>query len=336
VTRPALHAVAEALELRPEFEAELGLDTLPMVDAHHHLWQLGGAVSYPWLEWRPPIAFRYGGYGAIRRDYLPAAYRAECSAHRVIATVHMEAECDPADPPAETRWLSDVMALEGFPMAAVAQASLDRADVAEVLAAQAAFGFVRSVRHKPAAARTVAEARRNKPGSMDDPRWRAGYALLSKYCLAFDLQTPWWHLDAALDLARDVPGTTIILNHTGLPMDRSPEGLGGWRRAMERLSAAPNLRVKISGLGTPEAGWPVAANAKIVRDIVAIFGADRCMVASNFPVDGLCATLDLVFTTFKAALRHLPADQLIQVLAGTAVETYRLKLQAGFPSLGAC
>lgn len=336
MTRPALHAVAEALRLPPEFESELGLDTLPVVDAHHHLWQLGGAVSYPWLERRPPIVFRYGDYGAIRRDYLPAAYRSDCAAHRVIATVHMEAECDPADPPAETRWLSTVMACEGFPMAAVAQASLDRPDVAEVLAVQAAFGFVRSIRHKPAAARSAAEARRNTPGSMDDPRWRAGYALLADYGLSFDLQTPWWHLDAALDLALDFPRTVIVLNHAGLPMDRSPEGLADWRRAMEQLAAAPNLRVKISGLGTPEAGWPVAENAKIVRDIVAIFGADRCMVASNFPVDGLCATLDVVFTTFKAALRHLPADQLTQVLAGTAVETYRLALQPGPPSLGAC
>lgn len=335
MSRPALLAVTEALGLRPGFEAELGLDAVPVVDAHHHLWDLEGPVAYPWLQRTPRIRFRYGDYGKICCSYPPAAYRADSAAHRIVATVHMEAECDPGDPVAETRWLSHVMAREGFSMAAVAQAWLDRTDVAEVLAAQASYDFVRSVRHKPAAVGNAAEARRGAPGSMDDPCWRAGYALLARHGLAFDLQTPWWHLDAALELARDFPQTTIVLNHAGLPMDRSPEGLAGWRRALELLSGAPNVRVKISGLGTPHASWPVLENARIARDVVAVFGADRCMLASNFPVDSLCAPLDLILMTFKAALRDLPPHERARVLAGTAAEVYRLQPAAGAPGLGA-
>ncbi|MFQ3622837.1 MAG: amidohydrolase family protein [Acetobacteraceae bacterium] len=335
MSRPALLAVTEALDLRPGFMVDLGLDEVPVVDAHHHLWDLEGPVAYPWLQRTPRIRFRYGDYGRICRSYPPAAYRADAAAHRIVATVHMEAECDPGDPVAETCWLSHVMAREGFPMAAVAQVRLDREDVAEVLAAQASYGFVRGVRHKPAAAGNAAEARRGAARSMDDPRWRAGYALLARHGFAFDLQTPWWHLDAALELARDFPRTTIVLNHAGLPMDRSREGLTAWRRAMERFSAAPNVRVKISGLGTPHASWPVRENARIARDVVAIFGVDRCMLGSNFPVDSLCARLDLILTTFKAALRDLPSNERARVMAGTAEEVYRLQLAADAPAMAA-
>src|SRR5205823_6630060 len=84
---------------------------------------------------------------------------------------------------------------------------------------------------KPPAASAREQAVRGAPGSMDDPRWRRGFALLERHRLSFDLQTPWWHFDAATALARDFPNTPIIINHTGLPAVRSPDGLRGWRNA---------------------------------------------------------------------------------------------------------
>jgi predicted TIM-barrel fold metal-dependent hydrolase len=83
------------------------------------------------------------------------------------------------------------------------------------------------------------------PGSLRCPRWRAGYRHLAGSGLHFELQTPWWHLPDARELARDFPGTLIVLNHLGLPADRGAAGLAGWREAMARLSEAPNLRVKL-------------------------------------------------------------------------------------------
>ena len=90
---------------------------------------------------------------------------------------------------------------------------------------------------------------------MDDPKWRRGYALLEKHGFSFDLQTPWWHLDAAAELARDFPNTQIIIVHTGLPVDRSEEGLAAWRAALETVAAQPNVAIKISGLGRPGLPW---------------------------------------------------------------------------------
>ena len=127
---------------------------------------------------------------------------------------------------------------------------------------------------------------------MDCAAWRAGFSHLERHGLHFDLQTPWWHLDAAAELARDFPDTTIILNHTGLTADRSAEGLAGWRRACELLAPEPNVVVKISGLGVPGRPWTPQLQGPVVRDAIRIFGAQRAMFASNFPVDSLVATFD--------------------------------------------
>ena len=109
----------------------------------------------------------------------------------------------------------------------------------------------------------------------------------------------------AAQLARDFRRTQIILNHAGLPADRSARGLAGWRAAMQTLAAEPNVAVKISGLGQPGQPWTVAANGPIVRDIIAIFGVDRCMFASNFPVDSLCADFDTIFAGFKTIVADM-------------------------------
>ena len=299
------------------------MSDLPIVDAHQHFWDLGRNYL-PWLCDEKAIPFRYGDYRALRRNYLPSDYLRDAAGHRVVRTVYVETEWDPRDFVGETRWLQEIIAASGFPPAIVAGARLDNPDVEAVLAGHAAVPEVRGIRHKPQAAPSPADVRPGAPGSMGDPAWRRGYALLEKYRLSFDLQTPWWHLAEAAVLARDFPNTQIILNHTGLPADRSAEGLAGWRRAMATLAAEPNVAVKISGLGQPGRPWTVAANGPIVHDTIAIFGVDRCMFASNFPVDGLCADFDTIFSGFKAIVAGRSHAEQLKLFHDNAVRIYRL------------
>ncbi|HEY7385639.1 MAG TPA: amidohydrolase family protein [Beijerinckiaceae bacterium] len=299
-------------------------DDIAIVDAHQHFWDLGRNY-YPWLCDREPIPFRYGDYSALRRNYLPPDYRADVGRHRVVRTVHIEAEWDRAAPVAETRWLEGVHAAHGLPTAVVGHAALHEPGVGEVLAAHAQSALVRGIRHKPHAAPSATEAKRGAPQSMDDPRWRDGYALLARHKFSFDLQTPWWHLDAAAELARDFPATQIVINHTGLPADRSAEGLAAWRRAMAAAADQPNVAVKISGLGRQGLPWTLEANAPIIRDTLAIFGIDRCLFASNFPVDSLVASFDAIATGMKAAVADRePADR-HKLFYANAARIYRLE-----------
>jgi predicted TIM-barrel fold metal-dependent hydrolase len=235
----------------------------------------------------------------------------------------MEAEWDPADPVGETRWLHDLHDRTGWPHAVIGQAWFARDDIAEVLAGHASFPLVRSVRQKPAAAPSPAAFVPGAPGSMADPRFRAGYARLATHGLHYDLQTPWWHLGEAADLARDFPDTLIILNHTGLPSDRSPAGIAGWREGMERFAAEPNTAVKISGIGVPGKRWTADLQGAVVRETLRIFGAERCMAASNFPVDSLCASYDEIFTGLKAITAGMPQADRRAFFHDNALRIYR-------------
>jgi len=261
-------------------------EAVPIVDAHQHFWD--PRVNYhPWLCDQPPIPFRYGDYSALRRSYLPADYFADASPLHPVKTVYVETEWNPQDPLGETAWVAQLRRETGWPTVMVAQAWLDRADAAQVLERQAEFSFVRGIRHKP------------PPGSMRDARWRAGYALLARFGLRFDLQAPWTELGDAAALCRAYPETQLVLNHTGLPSDRSAAGIAGWRRALRTLAECSNAAVKISGLGLPQERWTTERNREIVLSAIEIFGTERAMFASNFPVDGLCASFAEIYEGFR-------------------------------------
>lgn len=282
---------------------------LEIVDAHQHFWE--PARNYhPWLRDEPPIPFRYGDYRALRRRYLPPEYLADASGYRVVGTVYVETEWDPRDALGEMRYVERLRREYGLPTVAVAQAWLDGDDAARQLEALAAFPFVRGVRHKP------------PPGAMDDRRWRAGFAALERLGLRFDLQAPWSRFEEATRLARDFPGVQVVLDHAGLPADRSEAGLAGWREAMRGLAACPNVAVKISGLGQPGQRWTAEANGGIVRTVIDFFGVPRCMFASNFPVDSLCASFAEIYGGFDALTRELSAGERKALFAGNAQRIY--------------
>lgn len=291
-----------------------------VVDAHQHFWD-PSRNYHPWLCDEPPIPFRYGDYRAIRRRYLPPDYRADAAPYVVDHSVYVEAEWDPADPVGEMRYIEALRREHDLPSVAVAQAWLDHPDAARVLEQQAAFSFVRSVRHKPRSNRAPGDA---APGGMTDAAWRAGFRELARHGLRFDLQTPWWHLGEAARLASDFPGTRIILNHTGLPADRSAEGIAAWKRAMTSLAACPNVAVKISGIGQPGQRWTAEANRDLVLTVIDRFGVDRCMFASNFPVDSLCATFREIYDGFRAIVAGLSAGEQRALFHDNAIAHYAI------------
>lgn len=294
----------------------------PIVDAHHHFWD---PISnpHPWLRPEVNIPFRYGDYNAIKRPYLPEDYLADTAGHNVVQSVYIETEWEPTDPIGETRFVEELAARAGYPNAIVAQAWLHHDNAAEILKAQSTFPLVRSVRHKPGGAECPEQAGHDAT-LMSNPAWRKGYAQLADYGLHFDLQAPWWNLHEAVRLAQDFPETTILLNHTGLPSDRTETGLAGWRDAMARFAQCPNVAVKISGIGVPGAPWTVDANEWIVRQTIDLYGWDRVMFASNFPVDGLCASFDAIFSGFKTIVSSLPISSQGKLFYDNARRFYRL------------
>jgi predicted TIM-barrel fold metal-dependent hydrolase len=301
--------------------------TFAIVDAHQHFWD--PTVNYhPWLCDPTPIPFRYGDYTALRRPYQPADYLVDAGEVAVTATVYVETEWDPRDPVGEMRYVERLRRETGLPTVAVAGARLDGDDAAAVLERQAAFPFVRSIRHKP---RANAAPGGTAPGELVESRWRRGFARLARHGLRFDLQTPWWHLPEAARLARDFPDTTIILNHTGLPADRSPEGFAGWRAALGEFARCPNVAVKISGLGVPGTPWTAEANRAIVLTAIDLFGVRRSMFASNFPVDSLCASFVTIFSGFRAIVADFSVAEQRALFVDNALRVYAITLPLAAP-----
>jgi predicted TIM-barrel fold metal-dependent hydrolase len=266
-----------------------------------HIWD-PRAHYYPWLCDPEPIAFRYGDYSALRRPYLVDEYRADSCGWPVVKAVYVEAEWDPRDPLGEMNFIAQLRKEHSFPCVAIAQGWLDRADCAAVLEAHARQAFVRGVRHKP------------RPAMMDDARWRAGYRRLAPLGLHFELQAPWPQLAEATRLAHDFPDTPIVLNHTGLP--RGGEFVG-WRNAMAELAGCPNVALKISGLGVPD--------REIVLTAIELFGVQRAMFASNYPVDSLRASFGAIYSAFDEITRGFPTAERRALFHDNAVRIYQME-----------
>ncbi|HIM96785.1 MAG TPA: thioesterase [Gammaproteobacteria bacterium] len=298
---------------------------MKFLDAHHHFWDISSNY-HPWLCDEPQIPFRYGNYAAIRTNYLPNDYEDDAVAVEIIGSVHVEAEWNPEDPVGETRWLTDITQTCKHPVVFVVQACLDQDNIEEVLADHSAFPQVRGIRQKPTATEQNALRSRGLPGSMDDPNWRDGYAKLERLGYSFDLQIPYWHLDQAAELAADFPETTLVINHTGLPSDRSDLGFSAWSNAIEQAAQKPNVMIKISGLGQTNQPWTVESNRNIVLRALEIFGPDRCMFASNFPVDRLCGDMDAILLGFRAIVNTLTETTVDALFHGNAARIYRFSL----------
>lgn len=300
-------------------------DAVTLVDAHHHVWDLDRNY-YPWLRDHPEPNFFLGNYDALKRNYLPAQYRADASGHNVLATVHCEAEWDRNDQVGETRWLTQLSVDQGMPAAIVAHAWFHTDNSEEVLARQAQFPMVRGIRSKPVTSLSPDTMTPGAPGTMQDPRWLEGYSRLERHGFSWDLRVPFWHLPEAAEVVAMFPRTPVVLNHTGFPWDRSEPGLAAWRRAMEAIARQPHVYLKVSEFGLKDQAWNEASNRRIVHDAIAIFGIERCMFASNFPVSGLRVSYDELVRSVARMLEPFTVAERRAFFVENAVRFYRLDL----------
>ena len=297
---------------------------LSLVDAHHHFQDLTNHV-YPWLSDRSRPPQLEGDLDPIRRDYLPEDYARDLAGFDIQKTVHVQNGWSPDDPVGETIWLQGLAERTGRPTAIVAAADLSASGVQVILDAHcAASPAVRGIRqilnwHDDPVLRVASRA-----DLMEDVAWRRGFALLRRYELSFDLQIYWPQMEKALDLARTFPDTDLVLNHFGMPIDRSPEGIAHWSAAMVRLAQAPNVVVKLSGFGLGHPGWTLADTCPLLKLAIAAFGADRTMIGTNLPVDLLFAEGAKILGAATSIVAGLSEAEKQAILTTTAERVYRI------------
>ncbi|MBW2424825.1 MAG: amidohydrolase family protein [Deltaproteobacteria bacterium] len=304
---------------------------LGAVDAHHHLWDLE-TNHYPWLTPGPE-----GGplpdFEKLCRNYLLEDFRNDCANQQIVKSVHVQAEHDEDDPVRETAWLqglADDPASGGFPHAIVAGANLEGEGVEAVLEAHASFANVRGIRQilnldpKAETHGRAEDALASRGGLLANEAWLRHFSLLRRYDLSFDLQIFPEQVDDAVKLVASHPDTQIVLNHTLMPFDRSEGGLALWRRGIQKLAGLPNVAIKISGLAMAPGGWNETVNRRLVMETLEVFGTERCLFASNFPVDGLVTEYDTIWNLFREVISPLSEDEQRAVLSANAERVYRI------------
>jgi predicted TIM-barrel fold metal-dependent hydrolase len=292
-----------------------------IVDAHHHLWELSRGYKYPWLQDKPSGEGMLGALGPIARDYGVAEYRADAASYDLVKSVHVEAV--PADVIAESRWLQESVERSGLPDAIVGRVELHKPDTEKLIAEHRNYPNVRGIRQ-------IVNWHRDPRYSftdhdfLADPAWLAGFKLLRKYDLSFDLQIYPNQMGEAADLAARNPDTLIVLNHAGMPVERDEAGLAAWRAGMKRLAAEPNVVAKISGLGMVDHSWSEATIRPFVLGAIEYFDVDRVMFGSNFPVDKLYSSFDALYAAFERIVASFSESEKDKLVHDNALRTYRL------------
>ena len=296
-----------------------------IVDAHHHLWNLD-CNYYPWLVDKKEKDFFLGDYSALKKNYLPEDYRTDAKNFNVIATVHVEAEWDRSNQVGDTTWLTKMNAKYEMPNAIIGHIWLSEKNCEEVLIEHNKHTLFRGVRSKPLTSSHPNDELPKGPGSMHDGAWKNGLSLLPEYNLSFDLRVPYWHLYEAAQVISELPQLSVVLNHTGFPWDRSLKGLSSWRHAMKVISQCPNVSLRLSELGLKDAEWTIDSNRDVILDAIDIFGVNRCMWASNFPVAGLRVSYENQLLGILEILSHLPKPDIDRVFKFNAARFCKIDL----------
>lgn len=315
---------------------------LPICDPHHHLWdRREGRVE--------------------RRYLLDEILRDVQSGHTIVSTVFIEhLAMFRAEGPEEMKYVGEVEFANGIAaMAAsglygrtrVAAGIVGYADLAAgsrvraVLEAEmaAAPGRLRGIRCTGAWDPDPRIARAKGPGFYLDAKFREGFAELDALGLSFDLTSRFHQLADCADLARAFPGTTMILNHLGglagigAYAGRQEEIFATWRKGMAELATCPNVAVKLGGLAMDYTGfgWHERPKPPTSRELcdatrpyyetaIELFGPGRCMFESNFPVDKISCSYNVLWNSFKRITEGYSAGEKAELYHDTAARVYRL------------
>lgn len=303
------------------------LSGIPLVDAHHHFWELG-RFPYSWLSPGAPPA-RFGDKAAIRQDYLPPDYLAEMKGLPLVASVHVQANCGAADPAEETRWLQELSDRTGWPMAVVAEADLADAGSADLLRRHSAFPVLRGVRTPVA---WDAEGRwriARRPDVLSDSGLNDLAGQLADQDLCLEMVVVPAQLPAVTRFALRHPSLRIVIDHFATLEPSRSGNRSEWMSGISDLADAPNVHVKLSGLWTADRDWAPEVLGPCVSHLIDEVGARRVLYGSNLPVERVNCPVGRQFEQLATILASRPKEDLRDIFCDTACQVYRLNIGSG-------
>jgi len=328
---------------------------LPIIDTHHHLWHRQGSGGALGEAWEVP-SFRY-----LLDEFLADC----ATGHNIIGSVFLQchamyraAGATPMRPVGETEFVAGIAAMSdsgGYGRTKLAAGIVGYADltagnwVTPVLEShiRAGGGRFRGVRHSAAydADPVIGNSAPDmQPGLYRRPDFRAGLGRLSALGLSLDAWGFHPQIPDITDLARAFPGSNIIVGHCGGPLGygryagRRDQVFADWKRSVGELAKCPNVTMKLGGmmmrlaaydygtLDAPPSSEQLAEHWRpYVETCLDLFGADRCMAESNFPVEKMGIGFAALFNALKRLTSGASVDERSAIFAGTARRVYRLE-----------
>jgi len=292
----------------------------PIIDAHHHIWR---QADLPWLQ-GPTVPRIFGPYEGIKRDYPIDEYLQDIAGTGVVKSIYVQANWPGDKALDEVAWVQSVADASGWPHGIVGFVDFLDDGAPDLMRAQARVPLMRGVRQQLHWHDNPLYRFAPRPDVMNEPRFRKNLALLQDYGWPFELQIFAAQMPDGARLAHDLPGITFVLEHAGMPEDWTPQGRTLWRDGMRRLADHRNVSTKLSAFGTFLHRVDRQYIADVVSETVDIFGADRCIWGSNFPIEKLWASYRDVFDAMMAALLPLSEDDRGLILSANAARIYRL------------
>ena len=328
------------LDLQPPEDALL--PDLPIIDPHHHLWD-------------------YPGY----RYLVPELAADLSGGHNVLATIYAECvSMYRASGPKRLQPLGEVEFAVGEAAQSasglhgetkIAHAIIGFGDltlghaVEDVLAAEleASNGRFRGIRFTTSwdpSPEVIGSPNDDRPHVIAEPAVRAGLETLGRMGLTFDVWTFFTQLDELVAAIDATPDLTFIVNHCGGPLGYGPyahdksEHYAAWKAGLARVAERPNVVCKVGGLMGRGAAFdylhadrpPTSAElAEVWRPwfepTIEMFGADRCMFESNYPLEKMGTNYTVLWNTFKRTAEHASDDEKAALFAGTAKRVYGIQ-----------
>lgn len=290
-----------------------------MIDAHHHIWL---QKDLPWLL-GPEQPRIFGPYKPIMRDYTAREFLADLGGTGIDKTVYVQANWAPNWFEDEVAWVQDQADEHGTISGIVGYTDFT-GDVTAQLERLKKYPLMRGIRQQFHWHENPLYRFASDPDMCRNPSIQANVARLADYGWSFDLQVFASQMEGAAELASACPDVTFILQHAGMKEDLTKTGNKAWAEGMKRLADCPNVVTKLSAFGTFIHKNDAAFIAQMVTDTEKIFGADRCMFGSNFPIEKLWTSYLQLFNAFQDATKGMSKKKQKAIFNDTAARVYRL------------
>lgn len=297
---------------------------VPFIDTHVHFWdhQVDGMQ---WLWLMPGFTSHLHSWSTAKATerleqlhsmerFAGPEFAIETEGAELLGMVHAHAATPDGDPSDETAWLDGLAQSDGLPHAMIGKIDLADPDGPALLA-----------RHREASERCSSVRDMNGPKGLDIDACDRTLRAAAELDFSVELRTQPENFDMFVDLALRHPDVTFVLSHASLPTTRSDESFELYRRQAARVAEMPNWVCKISGLcGGSDPDWTVESIRPWADLCYALFGPDRAMLGSNWPVDRLFGNYADVVDAYRRVFAELSDDEQHRLFHRNAQSLYRI------------